>query len=163
MSMKRHLWSLFSAMWACAFSAQAQVDKVAIRTTGVSCGSCAVFSEIYLRQLSGIDTIKISLSREAVLITYKPGAAFRPKELREALRKTDVGVVQIQIGARGHLERRRDGATLVAGQTRLNIQSAPAGLPIPPDVPIEVEGILNDLTNPMELRVLTFRPVTATQ
>ncbi len=35
----------------------AQVEKVAMRTSGISCGTCAAVSEIYLRQLGGIDKI----------------------------------------------------------------------------------------------------------
>src|SRR5438128_12093591 len=87
-----------------AVQAFAQVEKVAIRTTGISCGTCAAVSEIYLRQLAGIDKIKISLSNEAIMVTYKPGAAFQPKDIRDALKKTDVGVVQFQISARGRVE-----------------------------------------------------------
>jgi len=33
------------------------------------------------------------------------------------------------------------------------------GPTVPSDVPIMVEGILNDQTNPMELRVLTVKPI----
>jgi hypothetical protein len=155
--------SLLLSALALAFSlpAQAQVEKAAMRTTGVSCGSCAVFSEVYLKALPGIDKISISMSKEAVMVTYKPGAAFRPKELREALKRTDVGVVQMQISARGHLERRANEAVFVAGRDRFTITSAPVALPIPPDVPIMLEGIVNDLVNPMELKVLSFRPIQA--
>jgi hypothetical protein len=135
------------------------VEKAAMRTTGVSCGSCAVFSEVYLKALPGIDKISISLSKEAVMVTYKPGAAFRPKELRDALKRTDVGVVQMQISVRGHLERRQTGSVFVAGRDRFAITGSPVGLPIPPDVPMLLEGIVNDLVSPMELKVLTFTPI----
>ena len=148
-------------MLAFAGSAQAQVEKVAMRTTGVSCGSCAAFSEIYLRQLSGIDTIKISLSQEAVLVTYKPSTAFRPDQLRRALKKTDVGVVQMQISARGRIEKTAGGTILVAGGSRFKIQSDSSRPPIPANVPIVVQGIVNDLVTPMELKVLTFQTVAA--
>ena len=158
--MKSRAWSFWlvpTLIFAC--SAQAQVERVAMRTTGVSCGTCAFFSEIYLKQLPGISAIKISLSQEAVMVTYKPGTAFRPDQLRQALKKTDVGVVQMQISARGHVERTEAGATLVAGRSRFKIQ-APGSIPeIPAGVPILVEGILNDLATPMELKVLTFRAV----
>ena len=52
-----------------------------------SCGVCAAVSEVYLRQLPGIDKIKISLSQEAIMVSYKPGAAFQPKSIRDALKQ----------------------------------------------------------------------------
>src|SRR5262245_50853697 len=96
-TMARPLWLLPALLLATSVAASAQVEKAAMRTTGISCGSCAVFSEIYLRQLPEIDTISISRSKEAVLVSYKPGASFRPQDLRDALKRTDVGVVQFQI------------------------------------------------------------------
>ena len=139
--------------------ARAQVEKVAIRTTGISCGSCAIFSEVYLKELPGVDKITISLSKEAVMITYKPGAAFRPQELREALKRTAVGVVQMQIDALGHMERRPNETIFVAGRDVFKVASLPALATIPPGVPLAIESVVNDLANPMELKILTFRLV----
>src|SRR5690242_11234782 len=85
-----------------------QVEKAAMRTTGISCGTCAAFSEIYLRRLPQIDKIAISMSKESIMISYKPGADFRPQDLRDALQKTDVGIVQLQISAKGRLKQ-QDG------------------------------------------------------
>src|SRR3954468_18731873 len=92
---------LMLALLASSGSAFAQVEKVAVRTTGISCGTCAAFSEIYLRRLAGVEAVKISLSNEAILVSYKPGAAFQPKQIRDVLKRTDVGVLQFQITARG--------------------------------------------------------------
>ena len=47
----------------------AQVEKAAMKTTGISCGMCAAVSEVYLRQLPGIDKIKISLSQESIMVS----------------------------------------------------------------------------------------------
>src|SRR2546426_7079245 len=93
---------LLSALFmGLASPAMAQVERVAIRTTGISCGTCAAVSEFYLRRLPSIDKVNISLKNEAVLVSYKPGSSFQPKDLREVFQKTDVGVTQIQISARG--------------------------------------------------------------
>ena len=72
-----------------------------MKTVRLECGLCAVFSEIYLRQIPSVDKIQISKSKEAVMMTYKPGGTFQPAEIRTALKKTEVGVAQFQIGARG--------------------------------------------------------------
>ena len=135
-----------------------QVEKVAIRTTGISCGTCAAFSEIYLRRLAGVDRIKISLSNEAILVSYKPGAIFQPKDLRDVLKRTDVGVLQFQISARGRLLEQGGRRFFVAGRERFVLKTAPDTPQIPADTPVLIEAMLNDQTDPMELKVLTVTP-----
>jgi len=135
----------------------AQVEKAAMKTTGISCGMCAAVSEVYLRQLPGIDKIRISLSQEAIMISYKPGAAFQPKQLHEALKKTDVGIVQLQIGARGRIEGQGEKRFFAAGNDRFAVVSTPNGAEIPVNTPLAIEGILNDQAQPMELKILTFK------
>jgi hypothetical protein len=140
-----------------AVSAFAQVEKVAIRTTGISCGTCAAVSEIYLRRLAGIDTIKISLTTEAIMVSYKPGAAFQPKDLRDALKKTDVGVLQFQISARGRVLEQDGRRFFVAGRDRFVLTSAPDGPAVPVDRPVLIEALLNDQVDPMTLKVMTVK------
>ena len=135
----------------------AQVEKAAMKTTGISCGMCAAVSEVYLRQLPGIDKIKISLSQEAIMVSYKPGAAFQPKQLHEALKKTDVGIVQLQIGARGRMEYQGEKRFFVAGSDKFAVVATPDGGAIPANTPLTIEGILNDRAQPMELKILTFK------
>src|SRR5258706_14587662 len=84
--------------------AMAQVERVAVKTVRLECGLCAVFSEIYLKQIASVDKIQISKSKEAVMMTYKPGGSFQPADIRTALKKTEVGVAQFQIGARGRVQ-----------------------------------------------------------
>jgi hypothetical protein len=144
---------------ASARSAAAQVERVAIRTTGISCGTCAAVSEIYLRRLAAVDSIKISLSNEAVLISYKPGAVFQPKDLRDALQKTDVGVLQFQISARGRVQERGGSRFFVAGQDRFVLVAAPNAPQVPSDTAVLIEATLNDQTDPMELKVMTVKPI----
>jgi hypothetical protein len=137
--------------------ALAQVEKAAMRTTGISCGTCAFVSEIYLSRLPDIAEIKISKSQEAVMVTYKPGARFQPKELREALKKTDVGVTQFQISARGRVVDENGKRFFVAGGDRFLLTGTTAGPNVPSNVPILIEGIVNDLKDPMDVRVLTLK------
>src|SRR5438128_7549998 len=101
MSLRRLILLLPALVFVVTLPAFGQVEKAAMKTTGISCGTCAAVSEIYLRQLAGIDKINISLSKEAIMVSYKPGAAFQPKQLRDVLKKHDVGVVQLQIRSRG--------------------------------------------------------------
>ena len=145
--------------WLSAMPAFAQVEKVAMQTTGISCGACAAVSEIYLRQLAGIDKIKISLSNEAIMVSYKPGAVFRPKEIRDALKKTEVGVLVFQVSARGRV--REDGGKryFIAGKERFLLTAATNAPQVPSDTPVLIEGTVNDKADPMELKVMTVKPV----
>ena len=158
MTLSRYLVAPF-VLLAFAAPAFAQVEKVAIRTTGISCGTCAVFSEIYLRRLAGIDTIKISLSNEAVMVSYKPGAAFQPKDLRDALKKTDVGVLQFQISARGRLQEQAGHRFFLAGKDRFVLTATPNGPQVPAGTPVLIEATLNDQADPMELQVMTVKAI----
>src|SRR5262245_43641751 len=156
--MKKTMLVTLSVLLGPAASLHAQVEKVAMRTTGISCGVCAAVSEIYLRQLGGIDKIKISLSQEAIMVSYKPGAPFRPKDIRDALKKTDVGVTEFQIGARGQVQQQNGRRRFTAGKDVFLL--VPAASPaVPIDTPVVIEGILNDQTSPMELKVLTVKPI----
>ena len=156
--MKKTMLVTLSVLLGPAASLRAQVEKVAMRTTGISCGVCAAVSEIYLRQLGGIDKIKISLSQEAIMVSYKPGAPFRPKDIRDALKKTDVGVTEFQIGARGQVQQQNGRRLFTAGKdVFLLVPSASPAVPV--DTPVVIEGILNDQASPMELKVLTVKPI----
>ena len=155
-----HLLLFAFALLASAGSASAQVEKVAVRTTGISCGTCAAFSEIYLRRLAGVDSIKISLSTEAILVSYKTGAAFQPKEIRDVLKRTDVGVLQFQITARGRVLEQGDQRFFVAGRDRFLLAADADAPQPPPGSPVRIEAMLNDLADPMELKVMTVNPIT---
>jgi hypothetical protein len=138
----------------------AQVEKVAIRTTGISCGTCAAISEFYLRRMPSIDKINISLKNEAVMVSYKPGSSFQPKDLREVFQKTDVTVTQFQISARGHVQEQAGKRFFIAGKDKFVLVSAADSPQLPPpDTPVSVEAVVNDRVNPMELRIMTFKPV----
>ena len=155
--MKRTILVALAVILGSATSLRAQVEKVAMRTTGISCGMCAALSEIYLRQLGGVDKIKISLSQEAIMVSYKTGAAFRPKDIRDALKKTDVGVTEFQISARGQVQ--QSGKRIFTAGKDVFLLVPSTGPAVPADMPVVVEGILNDQTNPMELKVLTVKPI----
>src|SRR5438046_10533440 len=119
MNLYKHIAALGALTVITALPAAAQVEKVAIKTTGISCGTCAAVSEIYLRRLPSIDKINISLKNEAVLVSYTPGSSFQPKDLREVFQKTDVGVTQIQIIARVRVQEQAVKRCVIAAKDRL--------------------------------------------
>jgi len=150
---------LLSSLLTVALPAAAQVEKAAIRTTGISCGTCAAVSEFYLRRLPSIDKISISRKNEAVMVSYKPGATFQPKDLREALQKTDVGITQLQISARGRVQEQAGKRFFIAGKDRFLLVSAPNTPQLPSNTPVLIEAVVNDRTDPMELTIMTYKPL----
>jgi len=137
----------------------AQVEKVAMRTTGISCGVCAGLSEIYFRRMPGVAGVKISLSKEAIMLTYKQGATFDPGAIRKLLKPMEVGVVQFQIGARGQAQLQSGKRILVAGNQTFLLLEAIDSPNLPLNQPVQIEGILSDAKSPMELKVLGVKAV----
>src|SRR3989454_9519099 len=152
MNLYKHIVALGALTVITALPAAAQVEKVAVKTTGISCGTCAAVSEIYLRRLPSIDKINISLKNEAVLVSYKPGSAFQPKDLREIFQKTDVTVTQMQISARGRVQEQTGKRFFIAGKDKFLLVSAANTVQVPSDTPLSIEAVVNDRSNPMELR-----------
>src|SRR2546426_12167824 len=151
---------LLSALFmGLASPAMAQVERVAVKTTGISCGTCAAVSEIYLRRLPSIDKINISLKNEAVMVSYKPGSSFQPKDLREIFQKTDVAVTQMQISARGRVQEQAGKRFFIAGKDKFLLVSAANTTQLPSDTPISIEAVVNDRATPMELRIMTFKAI----
>ncbi|PYS14035.1 MAG: hypothetical protein DMG15_09295 [Acidobacteria bacterium] len=160
MNVHKQLVALCVLMVITALPAAAQVERVAVRTTGISCGTCAAVSEFYLRRLPSIDKVDISLKNEAVMVSYKPGSSFQPKDLREIFQKTDVAVTQMQISARGRVQEQAGKRFFIAGKDKFLLVSAANSPQVPTNTPVAVEGVVNDRVDPMELRVMTFKPIT---
>ena len=157
MKLQRRILVTATLLLASGIPAVAQVDKVAMRTTGISCGTCAAVSEIYLKRLESVDKVTISMANEAVMVSYKPGATFHPSDLRDALKKTEVGVAQFQISARGRVQEQGGKRFFVAGKDRFLLVASPTSPEIPVDSPVSIEGVVNDKPALMELKILTFK------
>jgi copper chaperone CopZ len=134
-----------------------QVEKVAMRTSGISCGVCAAVSEVNFKRLPGVDQVKISLSQEAIMLTYKPGAAFSPRQIRDILRPLDVSVTQFQIGARGRVVEENGKPFFAAGKDKFLIAADGKFAELPRNATVFVEAILNDKAQPMEIKILDFK------
>src|SRR5437870_1251040 len=160
MNVHKQLVALCVLMVITALPAAAQVERVAVRTTGISCGTCAAVSEFYLRRLPSIDKVDISLKNEAVMVSYKPGSSFQPKDLREIFQKTDVAVTQMQISARGRVQEQAGKRFFIAGKDKFLLVSAANSPQVPVNTPVAVEAVINDRVDPMEMRVMTVKPIT---
>ncbi|HYR92187.1 MAG TPA: heavy-metal-associated domain-containing protein [Terriglobia bacterium] len=159
MKLQKQIVLLCALVLTTALPAMAQVEKAAMRTTGISCGVCAAVTEFYLKRLPSIDKINISLKNEAVMVSYKPGTTFQPKDLREALQKSDVAVTQLQITARGRVQEQAGKRFFIAGKDKFALVSAANTPPPPSDTPVSIEAVVNDRTDPIELRIMTYKPV----
>ena len=104
MKLQKQMLRLSALMLVSVMPAFAQVERVAMKTTGISCGVCAAVSEINFRRLASVDKVTISRSSEAIMVSYKPGSAFHPQEFRDLLKPLEVGIAQFQISAKGRLQ-----------------------------------------------------------
>ena len=137
----------------------AQVEKVAMKTTGISCGVCAAVSEIHFQRLQGVDSVKISRSNEAILLTYRPGAKFDTQAIRRILEPLKVGVVQFQVGVRGQVLENGGKRMLTAGPDKFVLLDAIDSPEVPRGVPVRIEGILYDHETPMAIKVLAVQAI----
>jgi len=55
MKLQKQMLQLSALMLASVMPAFTQVEKVAMKTTGISCGVCAAVSEINFRRLASVD------------------------------------------------------------------------------------------------------------
>jgi len=157
MKPQNHILLFCVLFLASAFPAMAQVEKAAMKTAGISCGVCAAVSEVYLRKLPSIDQITISKKNEAVMVSYKPGSSFQPKDLRDALSKTDATITSMQISARGRVQEQAGKQFCIAGKDKFILVSAPNSPQVPKDTPVLIEAVVNDRATPMELKVMTVK------
>ena len=159
MKLQKQMLQLSALMLASVMPAFAQVEKVAMKTTGISCGVCAAVSEINFRRLASVDKVTISRSSEAIMVSYKPGSAFHPQEFRDLLKPLEVGIAQFQISAKGRLQEQGGKRFFLAGKDKFLLVTAANAPPVPSDAPVLIEGIVNDHTYPMELKIMTVKLV----
>lgn len=144
-----------------AAPASAQVEKLTARTTGISCGSCAVVAEIDLRRrVVGLDKLTISMSQEALILFFKPDAVFQPQIVRDVLQPLKVGILRFELAARGRVQEQGAKRLFVAGKDQFVLMDDPRGPKIPVGLPILIEGVLDDRVDPMHVKVTAFKPVT---
>src|SRR2546423_4097346 len=136
-AMKLYKYILLLAITAAmALPATAQVERVAIRTTGISCGTCAAVSELYLKRLPAVDKVIISMKNEAVMVSYKPNSSFQPTDLRDILKKTEVGVTQLQISAYGKVQDQGGKKFFIAGKDKFVLIAGSNTAQIPTNAPV---------------------------
>jgi hypothetical protein len=152
--MKAHAPFILALVGACG-SAFAQIEKVTIRTTGISCGICAAVSEIKFRLMPGIGQVAISLPTESITLTYKPDAVFSPSDLRQVLQALEVGVVQFTVVARGRVVEETGRRFFVTAKNKFVLPTEKAAT-IPIGSPVRIEAVVYDYRHPMELKLLTW-------
>jgi len=160
MQVHKQLLSLSALVLLSVAPAWAQVEKAAMRTEGISCGVCAAVSEVNLRRIAGVDTVKISKSAEAILVGYKPGATFRPAEIRKVLEPLNVGIAQFQISAKGRVQEQGGKQFFLAGRDKFLLLSSAKAPKVPVGTAVSIEAVLNDKADPMELQVMTVKPIS---
>ena len=112
--------------------------------------------EIALRRLDGVDKISVSISEQRFQVTYKSGASFQPWDIRDAVAEAEVEVVRFRITARGRVHEEGGKRFFVAGKDKFLLVASPK---IPSEGPVSIEGIVDDSAEPLQLKVLQFKPL----
>ena len=112
--------------------------------------------EIALKRLDGVDKVAISLELQAFVVLYKPGATFQPNDLRAAVGKADVSVVQFHILARGRVFVEGNKPFFVTGKNRFLLVNSPK---MPTETLLLVGGDVKDGVAPLQLKVSEFKPL----
>ena len=109
--------------------------------------------ETALRRLDGVDKISISVPEQKFQVTFKPGAVFRPAEIRTAVGKAGVKVVGFHIDAKGRMADEEGKRVFLAGKQKFLVSGDAKIF----EGPAAVEGAVDDAVEPMKLKILKFK------
>ena len=112
--------------------------------------------EIALRRLDGVDKVTISIKQQALSVTLKPGNSFDPQGIRDAVAQAGVSILRFHVEARGQVEQKGDERYFVAGKNRFLLVASPD---VPVGEPIWVNALVDDATNPLQVRVNEHKPL----
>ena len=112
--------------------------------------------EIALRRLDGVDKVTISIQQQALSVTLKPGSKFDPRGIRDAVAQADVSILRFYVEARGQVEQKGDERYFVAGKDRFLLV---ASRDVPVGEPIWVSALVDDTTDPLQMRVNEHKPL----
>jgi len=111
--------------------------------------------EIALRRLEGVAGVSISQSTNIVAVTYKPGTAFDPAGIREAVAKVEAEVVLFQIVVRGRIQAEGTNRYFLAGKDRFLLVDSAA---VPSETPVTITGTVDDSAKPFKLKIVPSPP-----
>ncbi len=89
-------------------------------------------------------------------VTYKPDATFQPKALRDAVAKLGITVVRFHISLGGQVLEEGGKQFFIVGKERFLVVNSPK---LPTDSPIGAMGVVDDSTNPYELKIDDYKPL----
>ncbi len=112
--------------------------------------------EIALKRLDGVDKVTISIQRQTLSVTLKPESSFDPRGIRDAVAQADVSILRFYVEARGQVEQKGHERYFVAGKDRFLLVASPD---VPVGEPIWVNALVDDITNPLQMRVNEHKPL----
>ena len=142
-------------MLAVCIPASAQLDRVVAEAEGIDCLPCGPIIEMAMKEIPGVDKVAVSMSKQMVAITFKEGAAFLPKEFRDAIAKAAVRVLAFHVAMRGKVEPAGNQQYFVTGQDRFLIVKAPPDLPV--GTPLGIMAAVDDSSKPYKATIDDFK------
>ena len=112
--------------------------------------------QVALQRLEGVDQVVISRKKQMFAVTFKPGSSFHPQILRDAATAAHIRVVRFHVSVLGQVEEEGEKQFLVSGENRYLVVDSPK---LPPGIRLGVIGVVDDSTDPFQLKVADFRPL----
>lgn len=114
--------------------------------------------KVALQRLDGVVKVAVKRRPQMFAVVYSPGASFQPQALRDAVSEAHVQVVRFHVSALGEVEEKDDKQFFISGKDRFLVVDSPK---LPTEGRIGVMGEVDDSTDPFQLKVSDFRPLTA--
>ncbi len=116
--------------------------------------------KVALQRLDGVVKVAIQRRPQMFAVVYKPGASFQPQALRDAVAEAHVQIVRFHVSALGEVEEKGDKQFFVSGKDRYLVVDSPK---LPTGSRIGVVGEVDDSTDPFQMKVSDFKPLTANE
>ena len=110
--------------------------------------------QVALQHLEGVDRIAISRKKQMFAVTFKPGSSFHPQILRDAANAAHIRVIRFHVSVLGQVEEEDGKQFLVSGENRYLVVDSPK---LPTGIRIGAIGVVDDSTDPFQLKVADFR------
>ena len=134
----------------------AQVQRVVVEAEGIS-RACSPGLEAALKSLESVYKYGISVEKQMFSVTYYSGEKFQPKDLHWAADKGETEILKFHVSATGKVHDEGDQQIFVAGEDRFVVMN-PTKLPT--DVNIGIMGVVDDTSNPMQIKPDDFKVLT---
>lgn len=94
---------IISVILSPQFSLLAQVEKVELAVSGMTCNLCAYGVEKNLKRQKGVESLVSKLEEQLIIVTAKRGESLDIRKLVKAVRDSELDVRELKVAVSGRL------------------------------------------------------------